>query len=206
MKNGVLLFGGTFDPIHNGHLTITRAAAEKLGLEKVILIPSAAPPHKPAAAITPAAHRFAMAAAAAQEDSLFQVSDCELQRTGPSYTLDTVCHFRALLGPDSPLYWLIGADSITELPNWYHITQLLDECTLAIAARPGYPLGNWPELRPALNDRQIAQLQEYTLDTPLVDISATDIRRRVAQGLPISDLVPHPVERYIAQHRLYLAG
>jgi len=202
-ENGILLFGGTFDPIHNGHLIIARAAAEKLQVQEVIVIPSANPPHKDKKSITAAEHRLVMVHLAVRGDELFDVSDCELLRPGPSYTLDTVRFFRELCGPQAVLYWLIGADSISDLVGWYKVGQLVDECTVVTARRPGCDWGDLSVLQTVLNDEQIARLKDNAMDTPQVDISATEIRRRVNAGLSIGDLVPPEVCAYIAHHGLY---
>ncbi|OQA01203.1 MAG: Nicotinate-nucleotide adenylyltransferase [Planctomycetes bacterium ADurb.Bin412] len=204
-EKGILLFGGTFDPIHNGHLIISRSAAEQLGVQKIILIPSAVPPHKQNKIFTEAEIRLEMVHRAVEGDALFEVSDCELHRQGPSYTLDTVRYFHTKYGPELPLYWLIGADSIPELPGWYHIQQLVEECTLVTAGRPGSPCCCWDRFQNILDARQIARLQKYLLATPLLDISATDIRRRVPSGLSIRYLVPEPVRHFIRQNNLYVS-
>ncbi len=204
-EKGILLFGGTFDPIHNGHLIISRSAAEQLGVQKIILIPSAVPPHKQDKKCTDAKIRLEMVHRAVDGDELFEVSDCELHRQGPSYTLDTVRYFHKKYGPELPLYWLIGADSIPELPGWYHIQQLVEECTLVTAGRPGSPSCCWDRFQNILNTRQIARLQKYLLATPLLDISATEIRRRIRTGLAIRYLVPEPVQNFILQNQLYVS-
>lgn len=202
-EKGILLFGGTFDPIHNGHLIISRRAAEQLGVQKIILIPSAVPPHKQDKKCTDAEIRLEMVQLAVEGDELFEVSDCELHRQGPSYTLDTVGYFHTKYGPELPLYWLIGADSIPELPGWYHIQQLVEECTLVTAGRPGSPCCCWDRFQNILDARQIARLQKYFLATPLLDISATDIRRRVQNSLSIRYLVPETVCDFIRENNLY---
>ena len=202
-NKGVLLFGGTFDPIHNGHLTISRAVAHRLELEKVIIIPSAQPPHKNISQVSPAPDRLHMIELAIAGNPLFEVSDCELQRSGPSYTLDTVRHFRRIHGPGVHLHWLIGADSIEELNSWYQIEALVEECTIVTAARPDYPTSNLSSTLTRLNPEQVKRIAKYLLDTPLVNISATDIRKRSRQGLSINELVPHAVQQYISQKNLY---
>jgi len=202
-EKGILLFGGTFDPIHHGHLIISRGAAEQLGVKKIILIPSAVPPHKQGKNFTEAEIRLELVRLAVEGDALFEVSDCELHRQGPSYTLETVRYFRAALGPEEPLYWLIGADSVQELPGWYRIRQLVEECTIVTAGRPGCPCCCWDRFQNILEARQIARLQKYLLPTPLVDISATEIRRRVHNGLSIRYLVPKPVCDFIRENNLY---
>ncbi len=202
-ENGILLFGGTFDPIHNGHLIVSRSAAEQLGVKKIILIPSALPPHKQDRVAADAQNRLAMARLAVEGDPLFEVSDCELHREGPSYTLDTVRYFRKKYGPELPLYWLVGADSIEELPGWYKIRQLVEESTIVTAGRPHYNQYSWDRFNHILDNSQIAHLQKNLLSTPLLDISATDIRHRIRHGLSLRYLVPEPVRNYIFRNKLY---
>ncbi len=202
-KNHILLFGGTFDPIHNGHLTIVRDAAAQLQAGKVYLIPSARPPHKQASAVTPAEHRLAMCHLAVGDDPLFEVSDCETRRDGPSYTIDTVKYFRKELGGGAHLYWLIGADTLADLPDWRRIGRLLEKCTIVTAARPGYDPSALESLRGALSEEQINRIREHVLATPLVDISATEIRRRIEQGKPIEGQLSPAVVDYINRYNLY---
>ncbi|KPK76708.1 MAG: hypothetical protein AMJ79_05720 [Phycisphaerae bacterium SM23_30] len=202
-NNGILLFGGTFDPIHHGHLIIARAAAEQLQVEKVILIPSAQPPHKTNAAVSTTKDRLRMTQLAVAGDTLFEVSDCELQRRGPSYTLETVRYFRGLYGAEIQLYWLIGADSVGELLSWYRIEQLVDECIIVTASRPDYHLDQFSALQPALKEKQIKRIKKHILNTPMIDISATEIRRRAGQNLSIYYLTTPKVANYIINRRLY---
>lgn len=203
-NKGILLFGGTFDPIHNGHLIIAESAAEKLGVEKVALIPSANPPHKNHSSLTPIRHRLAMTRLAVAGNELFEVSDCELKRDGPSFTFDTVRYFREQNGPNIPLYWLIGGDTIKELACWYKVEQLVDECTIVTAGRPNCDMETgFGVFRGKLSDEQIARLKQFILETPLVDISATNIRHRIRRCLPISDLTPLAVRDYIIENKLY---
>lgn len=201
-QNNILLFGGSFDPIHHGHLIVARAVAEAIGAERVMLIPAAQPPHKLGLKMTAPDHRLHMARLAVEEDDLFEVSDCELHRQGPSYTIDTVRHFRTRFA-EGQLFWLIGADSVADLPTWRSIGALADECTLVTAVRPGFSV-DWSVLKEVLNDTQIKKLADYQLPTPQIDISATQIRRRVQTGLPICYLTPPAVVDYIFQNRLYL--
>ena len=203
MSGGILLYGGTFDPIHNGHLIVCRAAAEKLGVEKVILIPSAVPPHKQDKICSAPQDRLALAQLAVEGEPLFKVCDCEMKRPGPSYTLDTVRGFQDRCGQEISLYWLIGADSIGELASWYKIEQLVQECTIVTAVRPGYKEPDFSGLEKVLSKSQIARLQENCLATPLIEISATDIRRRVARGTSIRYMTPVAVQDYIEKTGLY---
>ncbi|MBN1846819.1 MAG: nicotinate (nicotinamide) nucleotide adenylyltransferase [Sedimentisphaerales bacterium] len=203
---GIVLFGGTFDPIHHGHLIACRAAAEQLEADRVILIPSAAPPHKDAGRLTGAGHRLRLAQLAVAGDDLFEISDCELRRAGPSYTLDTVLHFRGLYGLEAVLYWLIGADSLPELNGWHQIQRLAEECIIVTAARPGYSPGDLDRRLDSLPADQIDRIRRHILATPGIEISATDIRDRVRRNRSIRYLVPEAVADYIRDHRLYHGG
>ncbi len=197
------LYGGTFDPIHLGHLIVARAVRELLAMERMILIPSARPPHKAAEETTAAAHRLAMTRLAADGEPGMEVSDCEIKRSGPSYTIDTVAEFRRRLGDDVELNWIIGADTLRELATWHRVEELVDACRFVVAARPGSESPDLDPLREVLRDEQIDRLRANRVETPLIDISATEIRRRVADGRSIRWLVPESVRAYIHEHRLY---
>jgi len=206
-QKGVLLFGGTFDPVHYGHLLITRHVAEMLRVEKVVFIPAARPPHKYHIKLTSARHRLQMVRLALRDDNLFSVSDCELNRQGPSYTLHTIEYFRQQYGPQTTLYWLIGADTIRELHSWHRVKQLADDCTIVTAGRPGYnlsDLSDLSDLQSVFNPEQITRLRHHILDTPRIGISSTQIRYLVHNHSPVHYLVPPPVREYIKKHGLYL--
>jgi nicotinate-nucleotide adenylyltransferase len=202
----MLLFGGSFDPVHLGHLIVSRAVAERLGIERIMLVPSARPPHKQDRALAPAAERLALCRLAVEGDPLFDVSDWELRQAGVSYTLETVRHFRAGLPAGSGLYWLVGMDSLMELGTWYRAGELVEACTIVTAVRPGYEDPDLARLRAVLRPDQIDKLARHIVPTPRIDISSTEIRARLAAGRSIRFLVPEPVRRYIAEHRLYQAS
>lgn len=197
------LYGGSFDPIHNGHLIIARAAAERLGLDRVIFLPSATPPHKSGERLAEPGHRAEMVRLAIADEPGFAFSDFDMTRSGPSYTIDTVAHFRETLGSSADLHWLIGADSLAELTTWYRVESLVDSCRLVTVARTGGDPVCWDHLRSKLSALQIERLKEGVLDTPLIEVSSTDIRHRARQGLSIRYLVPDAVERFIGEKRLY---
>ena len=166
-----LFFGGSFNPIHNGHLICARIAREKLGFKKVMLIPSKSPPHKPENAdLASAEHRLAMCKLAVENQQDFAVSDIELNRTGPSYTIDTAAALRKQ-GFDS-IHWLIGADMAHILPQWHKPQQLLAEVHFHLMARPGwqFDFGTLP--------KEFQFLRNQVVQTPQMEISATEIRRR----------------------------
>lgn len=203
MAERVLFFGGTFDPVHNAHLAVSRAAADQLGARKVWLVPSAAPPHKVTASAS-ADHRLAMLELAIGGDELYGVCDVELHRDGKSYTIDTVGDLRERFA-DQELFWLIGADMLEYLPKWYQADRLVKLVRFAAAARP--PVA---DLEPVLADLAehfsadvIAQLRADVVETPLIDLSSTDIRQRVANGEPIDEMTPPAVADYIAANGLY---
>lgn len=205
-KQRIVLFGGTFDPIHNGHLIVAGDVGRQFDADKIVLIPSSNPPHKENANITEAKHRLAMARLAVQDDNFFDVSDCEMCRSGPSYTLDTVRYFRDKYGPDAELYWLIGADTLGELAWWHRICELLSECTVVTAMRGGCQIDKaaWDKLAASsIQPEQITRLREHICQTPLIEISSSDIRRCVAMGLPIRCYVPQAIRDYIVTHSLY---
>ncbi|MBN1347522.1 MAG: nicotinate (nicotinamide) nucleotide adenylyltransferase [Phycisphaerae bacterium] len=205
MATRVGLYGGTFDPIHVGHLLVARAVRERLELDRLILIPSAHPPHKPVGRLTEAAHRLAMTKAAVDAEQGFEVSDCETKRSGPSYTIDTVAEYRRQLGGDAEIVWLIGSDTLQELAGWYRVAELVDACRFVVAPRPGCESPDLTSLGVALNPEQIDRLRGSFVGAPRIDVSATEIRRRVASGLSVRWMVPEPVRRYIVDHHLYTA-
>ena len=203
MSGGIALYGGSFDPIHHGHLIVARAVAEQLKLDRIIFLPSATPPHKRDEALADPAHRAAMVALAIRDEPRFEMSDFDLTRTGPSFTIDTVKHFRDAPGDNAPLHWIIGADSLNELTSWHEVGALVDSCQLLTAARSGSDAIDWVSLREVLSEIQIEKLRRGIAETPRIDISSTDIRQRVAQNQPIQYLVPDAVDGYIQAHALY---
>ena len=206
MSQRIALFGGSFDPIHRGHLIVARSVAERVPLEKIIFLPSASPPHKQGEALADPSHRAAMVALAIQGETQpcqFEMSDFDLTRTGPSYTIDTVEHFRRTLGNEVELHWIIGADSLNELTGWHRVAALVDGCQLLTASRPGSDAIDWTSLRSALSESQIEKLRRGVMETPRLDISSTDVRRRVQRNQSILRLVPDSVAHYIQEHSLY---
>jgi nicotinate-nucleotide adenylyltransferase len=193
-----LCFGGSFNPIHHGHLICARAVAEQGGFDQVVLIPSAQPPHKPADTnLAAPIDRLAMCQLAVSGDPLFTIDDIELLRPGPSYTIETVRQFRQNGWPQ--VNWLIGADMAVYLPHWHETGSLLREVQFILMARPGWTLDLQampPEFR---------HLQQQIVPAPLIDISSTDIRRRLAAGQSIRYMTPPAVADYIAEKGLYSA-
>lgn len=195
------VMGGTFDPIHHGHLVAAEGARHRYGLERVLFVPAACSPHKAGQAVTPGHHRLAMALLATVSNPWFDVSALELERPAPSYTIDTLRALQAALGPETELYFITGADAILEILRWRDPEALLRAARFVAATRPGYA----PERLEAVTARLPADLRgrvEY-LEVPALAISSTDLRRRVREGMPIRYLVPEPVEHYIRKNGLY---
>ena len=203
MKLGVL--GGTFNPVHVGHLILAQDACERLALDRVLWVPCAQPPHKQAPQLAGAEHRLAMLRLAVQGDPRFEVSTLELERGAPSYAVDTVRQLRAA-HPGSRLYFLIGADSLLELHLWHAVAELLELCEFATMVRPGAPLGTDPAADLKLPAPWPARLLGNLFTGHTVEVSSTELRRRLAEGRSIRYLVPEAVERYILEHGLYRSG
>jgi len=189
------LYGGTFDPVHLGHLRVAEQACLELGLQRIFFVLTPNPPHKAARAISPAPQRLRMLQLAAADHPQFEVSTAELERGGVSYTVDTLRHFRAQ--PEfagAELFLIIGADSLLELKNWREPQTIISMAQLAVYSRSGL---DWRQAAPQF--LQAAHL----LSGPPLDISATDIRQRCSRGESIRDLVPEPVRNYILENKLY---
>jgi len=195
------LFGGTFDPVHLGHLLAAQEAYEQLDLSRVILMPAHTRPHKDRVVTTSAADRLAMLRLAAADDACFEVSDLEVRRGGSSYTIDTVAALRAEV--DAEIVLLVGSDSVPELPTWHRVGDLVDLCTLVVMARPGFSVDQLDGLRGALSAEQVERIAANLLPIPLIEISSTSVRERLAAGRSIRYLVPRAVEDYITSTGLY---
>ena len=186
--------GGTFNPIHYAHLLSAEQVYDRLGFDKILFVPSARPPHKDHEDIIGSEHRYQMALRATSDNSHFEVSRIELDRTGPSYAIQTVKELQTFYGSCCELAWIIGADSLIEFKIWKDFDKLLGLCHFIATTRPKYNLDNVP---PELRDR----VQIFPITG--VDISATEIRHLVRKGGSIRYLVPEAVMQYIAQHNLY---
>ena len=194
------LFGGTFDPIHNGHLHIARSFADELDLESVILLPAGDPYHKTAPR-TAAHHRLAMAEIAAQADSRLAVSDCDIVRQGATYTHDTVQIFRQHF-PAAELWLLIGMDSLLQLHTWHRWQNLVRQCRIAAAPRPGSSLAQAPAPLQTWLAEALPQGRLHILQAEPLPISSSQIRQQLAAEHTSPDLPP-AVLGYIRQHQLY---
>lgn len=193
------LFGGTFDPIHIGHLMVAQEAALKLGIEEVWFIPTGQPWLKEGMPVSSAKHRKAMADIATEKNPLFKVSSMEIDRLGPSYTVDTLKQIKGAGGKGKP-FFIIGMDSLESLHRWHNPSELFDLCSLVVISRPaylGFDLGSIETVRPG-------STKEITvLDGLRIGISGAEVRKRVAEKLPIKYWVPSKVEEYIYQNQLY---
>jgi len=203
MAERIGLFGGSFNPVHCGHLIIAQSIRERLDLARMIFLPSRRPPHKTDEEMLAAEHRAEMVRLAIAGEPSFECSDYDLTRDGPCYTIDTVHHFRSLLEAGTELFWIIGGDSLAELPTWRRARELVDACHIVTAARTGVAAVDWAALRSTFDDVQIAKLRGGEIDTQLIEISSTDIRRRVREGRSIRYLVPDAVHDYIVQQGVY---
>jgi nicotinate-nucleotide adenylyltransferase len=209
------VFGGTFDPVHLGHLRCAEEAREQLGLDHVLFIPAADPPHKPHRRITPAHHRLAMVKLAAAGNPRFRVSSIEIERSGPSYTIDTLRSLRLRLGPAARLTLLVGLDAFRDIGTWKEYRALFTLADLAVWDRPGETAEGSRALLPvaARADFCYAKnrttLLHYTgtriqfLTVTALAISASDLRQRLQRGRSVRYLLPPAVERYVTREGLY---
>jgi nicotinate-nucleotide adenylyltransferase len=199
LRGATGVFGGTFDPIHLAHLAIAEAARDAFALRRVLFVVAARPPHKPGVAITPAEDRLAMVQAAIAGNAAFEVSRIEIDRDGPSYTVDTLAALRAR-EPDEPLALILSAESYAELPTWRDPARILELADVIVVPRDGYPdadegliAARFPGAPAAIG----------FLDGPRMRLSASEIRDRAAAGRSVRYLVPDAVATYIGDHGLY---
>ena len=219
------VFGGTFDPFHNGHLDVALAAANALRLDRVLVVPARVPPHRMTQPLASTCHRFAMAALAADTDARLAVSDIELEGPEPSYTAATLDRLRQTVVPPSQLFFITGADAFAEIETWRDYPGLLDRCAFVAVSRPNHPAAALRDRLNALAPRMIllregddaggagplqdagsARFPVFLLDARTSDVSSTDVRRRLAAGESVSGLVPPAVARHIRKIGLYTAA
>ncbi|MCS6771119.1 MAG: nicotinate-nucleotide adenylyltransferase [Kiritimatiellae bacterium] len=196
------LFGGSFNPVHLGHLIAAQDAMDQMGLDRVIFLPAAHPPHKHAEILAPAADRLAMLRLAIGSDERFEVSSEEIDRGGVSFTVETLRRFRERL-PDTDLYFIIGADTLFELHTWREIGAVLQLAEIVTVGRPGLTVGELNSQSLRLPEPWPARLAANIVAGHHIEISSTDIRNRVSRRRSIRFLVPDAVERYIREHGLY---
>lgn len=195
------IMGGTFDPVHYGHLVTAETVRTKYNFDKILFIPSGNPPHKNRKDISLCQHRYNMLQMATITNPYFEVSRIEMDRKGSSYTIDTIKELRAALGNRVDIYFITGADALLEILTWKNPSELLNECKLIAVTRPGYE-------KDVLTDKVEELKNEFnsdiiTMDVPAYAISSTDIRSKVSLGLSIKYLVPEYIEQYILKNNLY---
>ena len=213
------ILGGTFDPIHEGHLAVAEAACTALGLDEVLFIPSHHPPHRRVEPQASGYHRFAMVALAVADRPKFLASDVELRAADWSYTSVTLRRLHATAFDALQLFFITGADAFAEIATWKDYPAILDLANFVVGSRPGLSAALIPDRLPTLRDRMImkrdadahreagadrpAATRIWLVEAPTPDVSSTEVRRRVRAGEPFDGLVPRAVERYIARHHLY---
>jgi nicotinate-nucleotide adenylyltransferase len=198
MNIGVL--GGTFDPVHIGHLAVADEAVSRLGLAEVLFVPAGQPWLKADTRILPAEHRLRMVQLAIADKPYFKLSTIEIERAGPTYTVDTIAELGQQFGDKDELFFIVGWDNLDSLPKWRQPSRLISLCRLVAVPRIGCPLPGLNALEaavPGISQRVII------LGKPEIDVSSSMIRGRVRQGLSIKQLVPEAVERYIKEQGLY---
>jgi len=216
----IALYGGTFDPVHAGHLEIARRVAEVFDIETVLFIPAQMAPHKIGRAVTEPIHRYAMLALATQDDPRLRISTFELEAPDRRYTVDTVEHFKRELGDSTELFFIMGADSWSEITTWREWERLLTMTNHIVVTRPGYEpstshvgaiseriedLRNLEGVGALQGDVRDDGARIFLTDVVMKDVSATDIRRRASEGRfeELAGLLPGPVLEYIQKYRIY---
>ncbi len=198
MRLGV--FGGTFDPIHYGHLVAAEEVRARLELDKVLFVPAGLPPHKLDHVISPAHHRLTMLQLAIASNPGFEISRVDVERQEPCFTVDTLALLQKEWGEETELYFIMGMDSLSEILTWKNPQRLIRLARIVVVGRPGFQ-ADVSDLEEALPG---ASQHIQIVDAPRFEVSSSDIRRRVREGLPIRYQVPAAVEAYIREHRLYL--
>jgi len=193
------VIGGTFDPIHYGHLAAAEEARVRLNLERVLFVVAGIPPHKLDEEVTPVEHRLAMVSLAIASNPHFVISRVDMDRPGPSYTVDTISILQGQWGQKTEIYFIMGLDSLVELPTWHQPQRLTQLCRLVAVRRPAVEI-DMAQLETSLPG--ISSRVEI-IDMPEMDISASELQQRVREGLPIKYQVPEEVERYINDYELY---
>ncbi|MBI3268387.1 MAG: nicotinate-nucleotide adenylyltransferase [Planctomycetes bacterium] len=196
------ILGGTFNPVHLGHLFVAEEVAWRLSLDRLLLIPCAVPPHKGTRELAPAEDRLAMTRLAAAGNPRLAVSDVEIRRGGTSYTIRTLDEL-ARESPEEERFLIVGADSIPELPAWYRASEIERRAQWVVVARPGYDFGALERLAPILGEGGVERLRRHCLEARSLNISSTEVRRRVRAGEPIRYMVPDGVADLIRSRCLY---
>ncbi len=193
--------GGTFDPIHFGHLLIAETLREQFRLDRVVFIPSGRPPHKPLEAVSDALHRYEMVKRAIQGNEFFEVSKIEIDRPGYSYTVDTLEELREEFGENTRIFFIIGADIVHDIVNWRNPGRIFELAEFIAVMRPGFNRDCFNRMLDDLKREYSARI--HTAEAPLIGISSTIIRDRIKKGLSIKYFLPESVESYIRQNNLY---
>lgn len=196
--------GGTFDPIHFGHLSVARDVRERFELDKIIFIPVGSPPHKLEHRVTEARHRYNMVVEAVSTNPYFEASSIEVDRHGYTYSIDTLHCLKSIYGEDCRLFFIIGADVVSELVTWKKFEEVFKLCEFIAVNRSGTKETDFYNEIEYLNKRYSANI--FSINLPLVEISSTDIRERVKNKRSIKYLVPENVEKYIYENRLYVSN
>jgi nicotinate-nucleotide adenylyltransferase len=195
------VMGGTFDPIHYGHLVAAEVSRAEFGLDKVIFMPTGRPPHKQLQIVTDSEHRYHMTVLATLSNPGFEVSRMEVDKTGLAYTYDTVKELKRIYGKDSDIYFITGADAVLELSTWHRIQELLSLCRFIAVTRPGFDNENLEQKIQEITSKYNGEI--ICIEVPLLAISSTDIRNRFRNRKPIKYLLPEAVEKYIQEMGLY---
>ena len=203
MEQRIILFGGTFDPVHLGHIKVAEYAMTHICAQSIVFVPARRSPHKNCFPVATGQQRVDMIRLAIQGKGGFEVSDCELNRDEPSYTIDTVRSFGEKHGGQAKLYWLVGADAVAELAKWHQIEQLVDECELSVMCRGGFERPDLTCLTGCLGPKRVEKLRQNAISTPLIEISSTEIRQKLAKGQNVSAFLDEKVIGYIKSNRLY---
>ncbi|MGQ9800416.1 MAG: nicotinate-nucleotide adenylyltransferase [Candidatus Saccharicenans sp.] len=210
------LFGGTFNPIHLGHLKVAEEVIRRLPLDRILFIPSYIPPHKSPGEVVPVRHRLKMVEIACRANPAFKVSEVEARRPGPSYSIETLRKLKQI-HPEDWFFFIVGLDAFLEIDTWKDYTQLLQECSFIVVSRPGFGIELSEKVIEKIKPAHLVILESdsflkpddlpagglFLLPAETPDISSTDIRKRLRAGQPITGLVPPGVEAYIIKHRLY---
>ena len=200
MRIGV--FGGTFDPVHLGHLILAEQCREQAQLDQILFVPAALPPHKREKPLTSFAQRVEMLALAISGYPVFRIDELEKDRAGPSFTVDTLTHLHQSR-PGDEIFFILGSDSVRDLPIWYQPRRILELATVLVVERADHPVFSASELRQALQLEEACPLRYQVVAMPLITISSRDLRKRIADGRSVRYMIPRAVEAYIAEKGLY---
>jgi len=195
------IFGGTFDPIHNGHISSAKVIKRLSGVEKILLLPCGVPPHKQHSEVTDSRMRYEMAHLAVKDDEDFILSSLEIDRGGKTYTIDTIRFLREKLGNKREFYFILGADAIHDMPTWKDYKELLKLCFFIAVTRPGYDKVRLQKEVETLKNRYGSKI--VVAEIPAVDVSSSQIRENIKNGKSIKGMVCADVEKYIYENGLY---